>query len=136
MAGFRSATALWTSLTSFNTIKDRLDNLKGIYYCAVFAEDSGAKLPAQLYGRLQDRKSEHTFRLCSAEEYDSVYTYTNSSGVEFFICAKDEHVLAECQYIIDEGHNLSSDCRITVDASFMTTADVEAVLDCKELNVQ
>ena len=120
----------------FYTIKDRLDNLKGIYYCAVFAEDSGANFQLNYTGDCRIENLSILSDYVLAEEYDSAYTYTNSTGIEFFICAKDDHVLAECQYIIDEGHNLSSDCRITVDASFMTTADVEAVLDCIELNVQ
>lgn len=117
----------------FYTINDRWGALKGVYFQAHYADESGANFQLDFTA---DRLVENLTvipQYILAEEYDCVYTYTNANGIEFLICVSGECVSAESRFFVDEGRSRTSNYMISLDSSFMTAAEVESVLDCISL---
>lgn len=119
----------------FYIISDKRGAVKGVTYNACYAAGDGANFTMEYYGDLWVKNLGVRQEYVLEDEYDSVYTYTSSTGAEFLIRAKDDVVAAECRFIVDEGRNYSSDIRFCIHASFMTPAEVEAIADCIDLHV-
>ena len=56
-----------------------------------------------------------------ADTYDDVYTYTNASGLEFVITVNGDSINAGC---------MAEHISISVRGAYITTADIEAAVDC------
>ena len=56
-----------------------------------------------------------------ADTFDDVYTYTNAAGLEFIITVNGDSIDASCT---------TEHRDISVTAAYVTTADVEAALEC------
>lgn len=119
----------------FYTITDKHGTVKGLTYKACYAAEDGKNFTMDYFGDywVEDLGIRQEYILES--EYDSVYTYTNASGGQFLIRAKDDVVVAECRFVVDEGQNYNSDNRFSLHANFMTASEVEAILECIDLRV-
>lgn len=118
----------------FYTISDKRGTVKGVTYSACYVAGDGANFTMEYYGDYWVKNLIVGQNFILEDEYDRVYTYTNASGAQFLIRAKDNVVAAECCFVVDEGRNYSSYARFDLHANFMTTSDVEVILDCIELH--
>ena len=115
------------------TIEDRRGALKGVCFQAHYAGESGANFLLSFSADRLVKNFKVIPQYILAEEYERAYTYTNAHGAEFLICIDGECASAESRFFVDEGRSRTSDYSVSLRSSFMSAAELEAVLDCISL---